>query len=329
MRQRSYSGDQRMNGFAHGFIAGSANGYTYWGHGGITTTFGTTMLLWPALEFGVFISINQRDGTGAINRVPLLLQRHLFAEPPPIQPGEGAVEALPGPQFGGNYLTNRRSYTTLEKFNFLTRGQARVDIGEDGHLLYTAGDDTSAWYGIAPLVFRNAQSGAVMTFDADAEGNIVRVNDAGGYVSLEKVSFVETPRFLYLALAVGALFGAATLISLVRGWRRRSFVRPRFAPDGFAAGMAVAVLLADVCFLTASSSQAGGSEWPPPALLTLVWLSNASALLAVGLLASTLVLWSRFGIRAPSRFLYLALGLAGVVMTIALNEWNLTGVPSG
>jgi hypothetical protein len=166
-----------------------------------------------------------------------------------------------------------------------------------------------------------------MTFEADAEGNIVRLNDPGGYVSLEKLSFVETPRFLYLALAVGALLAATTLTSVACGWRRRSSERPRFAPDRVALAMAVAVLLAAVCFLAALTLRAGGSEWPPPALLALVWFSNASALLAVGLLACTMVLWGRFGSGAPSRFLYLALAFAGVVMTVALNEWNVAGLP--
>lgn len=333
MRERSYPADERVPGFAHGFLNGRANGQEYFGHGGITTTFSTTMLVWPSLELGVFVSINQRGGAGAVSGIPLAIQEYWLSSGREEDSPGTAFAPTASPEhsgqnfccFDGYYLTNRRAYTTLAKFDYLARGFARVSTADDGTLLLARGADTSAWLPLAPLVFTNALSGAVMAFEADTDGRVRRFNDAGGYDSLEKMPFAVTPRFLYLVLAAAGL--AALGVAFAAGRRMRKGAR-RFAADYAAIGLSAAILLSVGCFAAASGTQSFAPGWPPASLLALVWISNLAALLSLSLLVLTLISWRSFRGTGSMRFLFLTFACIGIAMTAALDAWNLVGLPS-
>jgi CubicO group peptidase (beta-lactamase class C family) len=323
MRRRAYSDRSSMSDFAHGFLNGKVDGYEFWGHGGLTSTFSTTMMMWPELQFGVFVSINQVNGGAASSQIPHLLLRALFEPRTTIvdlEPPAGASERAA--QLDGTYLNTRRSYTQLEKALQLKYGVLRASVTEEGYLLLSSGADTSSWVEVAPLTFRNARSAEVMTFDADASGRILRLNDASGYASFDRVGFVDTRGFIVLAGCLALIFAVTTLIGA--SMRMREAAVQTWA-DHCSAIYAV-IVIASCWLVWRALDSLSFAAWPPRQLSVAVWALNALAIASIFMLVGIAAQmrargWSRS--RSLHRLLF---ALASLLWLGALWRWNLLGI---
>lgn len=335
MRQRNFTDRMAMTDFAHGFFHSKIAGYDAYGHGGATLVFKTIMQIFPELQFGVFVSINQGPGTLPVYHIPELLVKNLFPNKNTLaNPKPPADFAERGKRFVGTYMNNRRSFTGLEKLSVLDASPAKVSVDDEGYLLIADGD-VSAWVEIAPLTFRNVENDSVVVFDEDSNGNILRYNGERGHASYEKISFFETPAFLKIALGVMLFFSITTLLG---AWRRRIIANVSAAVDGskshWSARLAFwcacgGVLLGlSVAFAVQQVSTGGSAllfHFPPSSLVFTIWVALIVSLMLLFLLLSVVPAW-KIGEWSLWRKLHHSLfALAGVMLIVGLWQWNLLG----
>jgi len=332
--------DDRPGGLdlAHGWMTDEVVGVRTFGHGGSTDVFLTRMKLAPALDAGVFVSVNGSNGRAAsglvADRVIERLAREAgLAEPVETAPVEGEA-ALD--DYAGEYLTTRRAYRTMEKFLQMQPGAyITVAPGEGGALVVAAGGEKRRLERVVGEtdVFAAPEGDARVVFLRE-DGAVTGLVAGSGTTTYHKAGPFDRLQTVNLAAAAAFFF---SLTMLVGAWRRQG----RDVDQSILGGAigAFDLLIALAVFAGFALAVMGLQEleglevaelavaYPPPAVRWVVfagWLWAGAAFFALVLLPPALA-GSGWSIWRRGHHLLFAAALC--FFAYMLMRWNVIVIP--
>jgi CubicO group peptidase (beta-lactamase class C family) len=328
----SFDHPEAAPGMAHGFWRQPVGDIVRIGHGGVTAWFFSMMWLEPEQGIGVFASSNT-GGDGVGER----LANRIFARLTGMDSRAletGPTEAVDLAAYEGDYVTNRRSFTTLTRAGVRSVSlsvQAAPD--EEGVLLARSGGEVRRLTAVpgVPDLFQDPD-GQRFRFLRE-RGEVVSVVGAYGTTSSERVGGVDHPRTLNLTGSATVILAITTLLGF---WRRWKHV-PETTTDGRRAATAgvvsaVIVFVYVATLVAAMASVAGmapnaGPEYPTPAVVAAAWSGWGVAAAAVLMLVGLFHAWrgSRWG--WFRRLHYTAFALALTACAWLLWHWKFYGAP--
>jgi CubicO group peptidase (beta-lactamase class C family) len=289
MHEVAFRNHPGMAGNAHGFWANRSNGYATLEHGGALPGFHANMVLVPELGLGVFVATNGDAGRAFARKLPDRVIGRLF-------PSRLAVPGAPPPGFDrsaapylGDYLVNRRGFTTMDKLAVLGGATVRVSTDGEGHLFTEGGDETERWIALGNDLFASTENGRRIAFRIGPDGRATQLFGAYGATSAERAPYHRTDRFF---IAIAGL-GAATALLVLSGALLRRLRRVPPDPQGALAGrLAVAAACCWLLFLAGFAVHFAGIGGPVPAVLFTFpdWQTVALNALAVAALLLTLAM---------------------------------------
>ncbi len=215
---------------AHGFQDRHYHGLRLLGHGGGTAAFLTNMVLVPELRLGIFVSQSSTFTRAPITHLPELVIDHLRGAgfQPALHLETDQSEAAT--EFAGSYLQNRRVFSSFAAL-LGTSSTATVSQASRDSLVLAQGDEIRQYRRVGDErdVFEAADGGRIAFLRAD--GQVVAMADSAGVHTLEKVSGVNTPTTLLIALGACLLLALSSLLGF---WWRLG----RKYPHGFASSTA-------------------------------------------------------------------------------------------
>jgi hypothetical protein len=221
MHARAFGHDPRLPGFALGFYEKTSHGLRIIGHGGDTQWFHTDLALIPDEKLGVFVSYNTNTG-GELSFSPFLTQflDHYYPfTPSAVAMPAGAVKEAQRVQ--GEYEFNRKSYTTFQKAIGLA-GDIRIGA-DSGRLVMHSALGDSRLVPIGPLLYREELGDALVSFQADSTGRIVRgFFGPAPMMTMERVPFIRSLTLHWIILGLGVVVFVGTVWGAIgRAIRRR------------------------------------------------------------------------------------------------------------
>lgn len=331
MQTRLHGHDARIPGFAHGFYEQSSHGLRILGHGGDTQWFHSSLSIIPSERVGVFMSTNTSTG-GEISFRPFLTAflDHYYPDTT-VPPTPRADDAPSLARFAGEYVFNRRGYTTYFKAAALA-GTVTVSPMKDGTLAAVTPFGVLRLVREDSLLFRDINSAMRVAFRADERGAITHgFLDVAPMMVLEKSSALSAPSTHRLLLGGGLLmFVGVVLTALVRFFLRNVPGRPRVEPH-VARGRR-ALVLAGLLMLAFVGACAAILSRPGA-----IFAETSMALklaLALPVLALLLVLWGAWEMLAQwrlgegsvwTRLRHSAAVLVALAFLWSMYSWNLLG----
>lgn len=215
MQTRLHGHDPRLPGFAHGFYEQTTAGPRTIGHGGDTQWFHSDLILLPTEGVGFFVSFNTSTG-GQVSFKPFAddVLGHYYPQPlPPVTPA--AADAKANARFAGEYVFNRRSYTTFQKAVAL-QGAVKVVADTSGALLVATPFGPLRMVRVDSLLFRDVQGHDLLAFQQDATGAITHAFlSMVPMMALERRPGAQAPSVHLAILALGLLTAVGMLTAAV------------------------------------------------------------------------------------------------------------------
>ena len=211
-------------GWANGFWERPVpGGFDSFGHEGETLNFRSNLVTVPALNLGVFISVNSDSGASLVETLPGEIVERFYATP--ATPPEGSPDLFAQRKaYAGDYLNENRRYGGLEQFVALLTDRVRIDVSPDGRLMVedSQGDGRAFVPTGQPDQFRAVgPTGRIAGFQMK-DGVAVRWLDPSGASSYERVGWWWRRRVLLTGALLTLLAAAATLVGLFTRDRRES-----------------------------------------------------------------------------------------------------------
>jgi len=220
-----------VGGIAHGFFCSRYGRHESLEHGGATLWFHSNLIVLPDAGLGVFVSTNTDSGRRLARELPRLVFEHLRADArapaAPAAPTDFAARAV---EYVGSYMSERRNFSTLEKFFSAFDSAVGISVVDDRYLLVDSGDGNPRRYvEEGALAFRSLDDGARIAFMRNAEGRISGFAGSYGHTVYERVGIVDAPRTLVLALVMLAFACVGVLLC---AWRRATLPARMRIRDG-------------------------------------------------------------------------------------------------
>ncbi|GCE02766.1 serine hydrolase domain-containing protein [Dictyobacter aurantiacus] len=333
MHRQHFTSDTRLPGMDYGFYEMQVNRLHLIGHGGDTTAFHSLLALLPAQQLGLFVSYNSSSGEGAREELLQAFLDHYFPVPK-VQQHTPQISGFSGRanQIIGTYWPTRRSYTTFEKV-FLLKDPVTVSNGSNSDLTITGVSKTPLnMREVSPWVFQEKGKTMVVVFQTHSEGTTMFVSNS--LSPFMKVAWYNTPTFQYPLLLVCALIFLSALLlwlfQMVRV-RHRGQTHPPLAGFCLARWLTGIVCLLNLIILAVLIVQILAEQVKeimfgvPPWLVVLFILALASALLTIGVLVCTVLLWWKRWWSPAVRIHYTLVALAALIFAAELAYWNLLG----
>jgi CubicO group peptidase (beta-lactamase class C family) len=339
MHTQNFTHDSRLNGWAHGFFEMDMNGQHLIGHGGDTAFFHSLLILFPEHDLGVFLSTNSSGGAASVSAFQRAFVDHYYPKVlPVITPS--ADFAQRADRFNGSYRMSRMSYTTPEKLAALVAINIHADReGLTVGVLF----NQQRYFEVEPLVFRQVDSDEMLIFREDTHGNITHAFfGSAPEIALEKNRWFETPAFnlgllgVCIALFLSFLCAApiAFFVQRKRADRKPPTTLGRAAQ--LAAGLEAALsllLLLGVFLSVLDYSGVISGNVPLTGLMSgnlplWGWVTAASiiiALLGLGLIVFTVLVWKRRFWGFAGRLHYTMVTLAAIAFVWFMYFWNILG----
>jgi CubicO group peptidase (beta-lactamase class C family) len=339
MHSTLYTPDPRLLGTAYGFFDWSDNGQRTLGHTGYLPPMHSVLLLLPDQNLGVFVNYNSED-VGDLTTQHFGFQRAFFdhyfpaAAVTPIQPPADFAERAG--RFVGAYSTIRPA-TTLVKISGLFGGGYAVEISDsgDGALLFTMMGQQWRFVEVAPLYFRQVGGPFALVFREDDRGRITHLfTDLMPQYAELKLGWYETPGF-NRALALGCVLIFLSVIPvaairLIRNRRLNGDRKPEARTARIAYWIIVAICILNLIFLV---GMVWGVMFGTPNILLapsrfikiVLGLGVLSAVLTVGALVYTGLVWKNRYWSIAARGYYTLVTVMAVAFVWFLNYWNLLG----
>jgi len=232
----------------------------------------------------------------------------------------------------GVYGMTRMSYTKYEKIAALLM-QIKVAPTKEGTLLVKIPGDVQQYAELEPLVFRLVDGQTKLVFKEDERGQVT-LAFVGDYphMALFKLKWYERPIFHYLLIAFGVFFFVIAAI----GWpvtmlarkicRRKIEGNPAPKAARWLAGLMSGCFLVFLVLLATALSNTDEVMYGVPALFKLALIFPLiAAVLAIGVLAFTLLAWGKKYWYGCRRLTYTLILVAGVVFLWVLYFYNLLG----
>ncbi|MES2496614.1 MAG: serine hydrolase domain-containing protein [Pseudomonadota bacterium] len=170
-----------LNHMMLGFYEQKVNGQSAIAHGGDTLWFHSNLVLFPAKNVGIYISMNSQGKDGAVSAIRTSLFRDFadryFPGPASAAPKELPTAKAHAAMVAGTYATSRAAVNNWAAMMGFV-GQMKVATDKDGKLTVptfkTIGGAERKWVEVAPFIWQSATDGD--QFAAKVEGGkVVRV----------------------------------------------------------------------------------------------------------------------------------------------------------
>jgi CubicO group peptidase (beta-lactamase class C family) len=245
-----------------GFYEQPINGHQVIGHDGDTENFHTELMLFPADDVGLYISMNSagKDGAAHVIRQQLLEQfaDRYFPGPEPDGKVDDATAARDAKLLVGNYENTRRAETNfLDLLGLIL--PSRVSLNDDGTLslsfMTKPSGELKHYREIGPLLWREVDGHSKLA--AIVENGAVKrfsVSEISPFMMLEPYAGFKAPGWLQPAalIALGCL--ALTLI----GWLASAFFPKSPKPRARTYRL---VRLADLAAVVLTAAWGGFEVW--------------------------------------------------------------------
>jgi CubicO group peptidase (beta-lactamase class C family) len=221
MREPSFQGAPGLPAMHHGFFNTPLGVTTRLAvdnlsHGGATLHFRSFMVVTSDLNgqgtLGVFVAANSAPGATLVQAVAERILAKYFPPAPEVAPTVPEGGASRAQEYGGQYRTERRSYTQFEKI--LSVGAVNVTATKDGYLVFGLGGPALRFVEIGKDLFRQPDGDATIAFVRDEHGAISHLVTHIG--TLERVGFFASLQWLALTLVTTLLTCIGVLIAAVR-----------------------------------------------------------------------------------------------------------------
>jgi len=328
MHARAFTHDPRLPGFALGFYEKTSHGLRIIGHGGDTQFFHTDLALIPDEKIGVFVSYNTVTG-GELSFGPFLTQflDHYYPSTPSViaLTPEATKEAQ---RIAGEYEFNRRSYTTFQKAIGLG-GDIRIGA-DSGRLVMHSALGDSRLVPVGPLLYREELGDALVSFQADSGGHIVRgFFGPAPMMTMERVSFLQSVSLHWFILGLGAFVFVATLLAAIGRFFRRRFGEARrddaLPGRWFLVTASLFELVFVIVLVTILSSSQGLLNGPLTGLKMAFLLPVLAALCVLGAAYFAARQWRLGAGTRMARLRFSAATFVALLFTWSLAQWNLLG----
>lgn len=327
MRSHLFANDERLNGFAYGFIESNRNGQWIVGHGGGTGLVSSLLVLFPEHDLGLFVAYNSMGFAESL--LEEFVDRY-YPAPDPAAVDPPADFSQRADRFVGSYRDNTWSYTTVEKVAALLMP---VTVRASGDILLFAAPQEVPFVEVEPLVFRQVGGDELLVFREDSEGHITHMFLSSTVrFAFEKLKWYEatgfhkTLRITSLVLFASFLIAAPVSLSVKRRREDAAKPTPRLASLARWALIVVAILaiLFDFGFEQVFSLQdiAAGDV---ALLKTFLVIPTLMTVLTVGPVLFTGLAWRNGYWHLSERIHYMLVTLAAVAYIWFLNYWNLLG----
>lgn len=347
MHQRQFSQDPRLEGWTYGFFEHLENGERLIGKDGDVPGFSSSLYLMPEHNLGYFLAYNatvSAQGEFMDPRMvfPSHFLQHYFSADETLRPANPSGNAT---RLSGVYRLSRFGHTSIDKIiSPLSLLQWQISSNPDGSvtLEYPSllGGPTSRFMEVEPGLFQDQVNGSYLTFEEDGRGRIThvytKVTEEG---VLERVAWYETVTFQALTLILMVLVFTSMLVAglarAVRGvLRARRGQQPvqspgagyhRLAPwlSGILSGLNLLFLA--VLAVTVLGSMTVRAPQVPSYMLGLLVIPLLTTLLALAMLAVTLLAWKDRHGSWLGRVHYALVTLAALAFVWFAAYWNLLG----
>ena len=190
-------------------------GIAGFGHGGVSVSFRSNLVIVPSLGLGVFISTNTETGGKLTKRLPEKIVERFYLPTADAPPAPSADLYGERSLYEGNYLTTRRAYGRLEGFIDMFVAGQRVRVTPDGYLTTAGEGGVRRWVPVGGAnsgVFSSVDSPDRLVFDV-SHGRSGRFVAAWGGEAYERagvlfsLGLMETMGVLAILAAVFTLVG--------------------------------------------------------------------------------------------------------------------------
>jgi len=329
-----FTHDPRVSGCGYGFIFNRINEQDAVGHGGDTFYFHSMLLLLPKHNTGLFVSYNSdRGGTAREELIKALFDRY-FPVSPIIEPWILAGYENRQPGIIGEYRSNRRAHTTIDKVGELMSTLEVLPGDKAGFIQTRQGSEKEHWFEIQPYVFQKTDSLEKLVFKVDdTGGRTLGFLENVPILALERMRWYETARFHLLLLLICVVILLTSLIlpfvTLVINRRSDSLLArrlPTHTKSRVLAAIVSALLLSFIVGLMIILRDPMEIVYGvPPYLGALLTLPILAGILTTVLLVVTASAWRNVYWGLAGRIHYTLVFLAAVATLWQLNYWNFVG----
>ncbi len=324
MHSHLFSDDERLDGFAYGFMEWNYNGQRVLWHSGDIGYWHSSLAIIPDQQLGFFVSYNSNESLPAISEFYYAFMDAFFpgesAQAP--QPLESSATALQ--DLAGEYRSTRTIYNHIDRVaSFPGNGHAIVNANQDG----TLSIDGVPMVEIEPLVFSTMDGIDKVIFHQDEAGlpTHMQVNSNQAY-AYERLSWYETKFFnTYIFIICYAVLLSAVIAALVGFLRRHNEKMPgslRIARL-WAAVLSAIFLLAPLVLLIYTYIYIKSPF--PLFMVAFLVIILAASILVIGPILFTALAWLRRYGSLGSRIHYTLITIALLGMVWLMYYWQVLG----
>lgn len=317
MQQRHYTYDKSLPGMCYGFYEMPSDRYRTVGHAGSTAHFSSLLFLIPKEKVGVFISYNSPGGRQAGQEFYQAFMARYYPErkTKKSKPPEQSVIAQ---NLAGEYLSNRRAFTTFEKALQLLRPVDQVRSMADDTLLFQgkrlvpAGQNTfMELYSRTKYMFHELEGKLFLEFSPLSAHEKLDL--------LESVSFHRLVLWACILVFLSAVLVWPVLLVIDKSHHVKvqgSTIAIWFSI--FASGFNLAFLPLIYKFIQEAIADPHILDW-------ILVIPIVASVLAAGSLVYTILAWRKRYWSLVIRLHYTLVTLALALFIWWLNYWNLFG----
>jgi CubicO group peptidase (beta-lactamase class C family) len=331
MHQRSFTADPRVDGYAHGFKQRTVNGHRVLMHDGGWEGFTSIMMLVPACDLGLFISMNSLTGGSPDMQGLLDSFFDRFAPEHAVADGEEPAAdratvgtGRPAEPLAGFYKPARHNATSFEKITTLL-SPSRLAIDDSGTVTFRQ----KTWTPQSDGRYQ-AADGDRLVFLAGTDGRRYVATDGSAAEAMSRAETLPVNLavlLIFILPVLGAL--ALPIVRLVRRIRHRP-AKTTTPTWRLARRLAVTAAVLGVVFLAGLViillTRSGEFLFHVPLsfrlLLGMPVLALTAAVAATGL---TVKGWRGSGAGVAARVHQVTLLAGMVALTWFLWQWNLLG----
>ena len=330
MHRQSFTNDPHVNGFAHGFMVATINNQHIIWHEGDTLYFHSALILIPEHNMGFFVSYNGATGSLAVQNTIRAFMDHYF----PLQQPAPSISADKVTRYTGAFLPARSGYTTAEKALGIFQS-VTVEPADTQHLVVSLGLPAQMvlhYVEVEPSVFHSSDVPPSifgdLVFRADDQGRIKYLfwqnNPTTAYI---KSPWYAEPGFNLILPGICILLFMSVLIWVPIGsWIKLHFREQRPYQTRLASLWSIALSALGIAFMvgfivlfTSPETALGLPSWAQY-LFLLPWII---AVLAIGMVFFTILIWKRRYLSIPGRIHFTLVMLASLAFLWWLGYWNL------
>ncbi len=327
MHSHLFSNDERLDGFAYGFMEWNFNGQRVLWHGGDIGNWHSGLAIIPAQNLGFFVAYNSIEGIPAVNEFYSSFMDAFFpaqeARNPPL--AENSTQDVR--DLAGEYRSTRSAHNHVERILYFPgNGNVRVAVNPD-RTLSIAG---YTYYETEFPIYRPVDWMDTVIFHQDgSRKNTHLLFNSLPLFAYERVSWFETSTFNLLAFgACYLLLMTVLLVAFIGIFRRSKGVKveshiPRIAKI-WTFIISVVFLLVPVAIAVFIKFDYKSSF--PLYMVIVLAIILAASILVIGPIIFTIYAWVRRYWSLTGRIHYTLVTMAMLGMVWLLYYWRLLGI---